>query len=88
MAKSEVGRLTFRLFTLFMLIACLALLPGGERTSQARTCSAADATRCTLSEGRWYGECCTCADVWETSSCEWDGMHWYNACTRECVLIQ
>jgi hypothetical protein len=87
MVRNEIRRLTLRLLTLFVLIACLFVLSGG-RAASARTCNQADVNACILSHGRWYNMCCTCADQWTISECEWDGMHWWNACTQECVLIQ
>lgn len=87
MVRNEVRRLTLRLFTLFVLIACLFVLSGG-RAAKARTCNQSDVNACILSGGRWYNLCCTCADQATISECEWDGMHRWNACTGECVLIQ
>jgi hypothetical protein len=87
MNTSDAKKLARRLFILFTLVACLALA-GVERPVKAWPCNPNDVSACQQAGGRWYPNCCACGDRTDIASCEWDGIHFWNACVGECWLNQ
>lgn len=78
-----------RLFSLSVLIACLALtLITSEPKVRADACEWKVASRCMEQGKYWEQTCCTCAEYSDVSACEWDGTHRYDVCTGTCNPIQ
>lgn len=87
MTRKEVGRLSLRFLAVLALVICFVQLQG-QRQAAAFVCNPNDIQACHNAGGRWYPTCCACGDLVDIESCEWDGMHIWNACLHECWLNQ
>lgn len=93
MRKRKSGTLTRKLFILFSLIACLALM-SGERQAPAATallmCSEDDWRVCMEAGNYYFPQCCKCVEfsTYEAlvSSCNQE-TEYYDFCRERCMPL-